>query len=99
MKKFLFFLTGVFFLYSCGTYKNAAYNSANNPASPNYADSNSWAVLPNNYPEVLSELLGDTTEKKADVFFVYPTLFTDKKDPAWNADVFSSSHRDQVVNQ
>ena len=99
MKKFLFFLTGVLFLHSCGTYKNAAYNSANNPTAPNYADSNSWAVLPNNYPEVLSELLGETTEKKADVFFVYPTLFTDKKDPAWNADVFSSSHRDQVLNQ
>ena len=99
MKKFLLFLAGVSLLYSCGTYKNTAYDPANNPAAPNYAESNSWAVLPDHYPDALSKLLGDTEAKKADVFFVYPTLFTDKKDPSWNADVFSTSHRDQVVNR
>ncbi len=35
-------------------------------------------------------------DKNADVFYVYPTLFTDKKNSAWNADIGLSTVRDQV---
>ena len=41
---------------------------------PDYSNSNSWAVLPDNLPNEISIFKNDTNDKKADVFFIYPTL-------------------------
>ena len=47
------------------------------------------------YP-VKKEKKKSKKEKKADVFFVYPTLLTDKKIKDWNANIWSSSVRQDV---
>lgn len=78
-------------------YKTSSFEQTSVPATPNYADETFWAVLPENYPEELTSITGIYTPKEADVFFIYPTLLTDKKDPAWNADIQKEDIRKAVI--
>jgi hypothetical protein len=94
--KWLLIVLGAFLL-SCSSAKIIPFSSVKTPKSPDYSKNESWAVLPGQYPESLSELLGPTSDKEVDVFFIYPTLFSDKKDPAWNADIYRSDIREEVV--
>ena len=76
------------FFAACKTnYDSVAFDQNKTPAKPDYSKTESWAVLPSNYPEDLIPLIKEKASKRADVFFVYPTLFTDKKNSNWNADV------------
>ena len=77
-------------------YQSMDFDEKNLPARPNYAESKSWAVLPGKYPLVLRNYEKIKNEKKADVFYIYPTLLTDKKIKDWNADVWTSSIRQGV---
>ncbi|MGB2245977.1 MAG: DUF3089 domain-containing protein [Flavobacteriaceae bacterium] len=98
MKKNFLFLIAFMLLNSCKTaYKTAAFEDTPVPTSPNYADQRYWAVLPSEYPEELIEITGKAQPKNTDVFFVYPTLLTDKKDPVWNADVHRNEIREKVI--
>jgi len=55
------------------------------PEKPDYQNESSWVVLPSKYTQKLKELTPNSTvELEADVFYVYPTLITDKKDIRWN---------------
>ena len=81
------------------TYTTASFDATPQPTPPNYADAAYWAVLPNSYPQALIEIIGEFEEKDTDVFFVYPTLLTDKKDPSWNADIQRKDIRESVINQ
>ena len=58
----------------------------NSPDAPVYSDNENWAVLPNQWPDELNAVVTNFEEKKADVFYIYPTLFTDKKNSQWNAE-------------
>ena len=72
------------------------------PSKPNYAASISWAVFPGKYPLVLQgfdKFDKIDNPKKADVFYVYPTLLTDKKNKDWNANVWTSSIRQDVFQK
>ncbi len=80
-------------------YKTAAFEETVIPNAPNYADERYWAVLPESYPAELTQITGEFVEKSADVFFVYPTLLTDKKDPSWNADIAREDIRKKVLSQ
>ena len=95
--KWLIIILGVFLL-SCGSTKIVPFDSADIPNSPDYSRSESWAVLPGQYPTTLSEVVGVQDSKPIDIFFIYPTLFSDKKDPAWNADIYRSDIREQVIS-
>ncbi len=95
---YLFVLVAVLTLASCGAVKLAPFDQTPLGQSPDYAIKESWAVLPGAYPSALSEVVGEYVTKAADVFFIYPTLFSDKKDPHWNADVFDSIIRQEVIN-
>lgn len=100
MKKSTPLLIALSLLSSCKTtYKTASFASTAVPAAPDYTQSINWAVLPGQYPEALKEITGDYVPKDVDVFFVYPTLLTDKKDPAWNADIKREDLRKKVVAQ
>ena len=67
--------------------------------SVNYATTSNWAVQPNNIPKVLLPYLKDTTNNsKADVFYVYPTLFLDKKDERWNIPIDDTSFRKKIID-
>jgi len=86
------------FLLSCSSAKIVSFHLVNTPKNPDYSKSESWAVLPGQYPGSLSEIVGETSIKPIDVFFIYPTLFSDKKDPAWNADIYRSDIREEVIS-
>ena len=77
-------------------YQSMDFDEKNLPARPNYAESKSWAALPGKYPLVLQNFDKIKNEKKADVFYIYPTLLTDKKIKDWNADVWTPSIRQGV---
>ncbi|MGB0790119.1 MAG: DUF3089 domain-containing protein [Flavobacteriaceae bacterium] len=94
--KWLLIILSVFLL-SCGSTKIVPFDSVDTPKSPDYSKSESWAVLPGQYPTPLSEVIGVQDLKPIDVFFIYPTLFSDKKDPAWNADIYRSDLREEVI--
>lgn len=67
--------------------------------SVNYANSANWAVHPNNFPQVLIQYLKDTSiSSKADVFYVYPTLFLDKKDERWNIPIDDTIFRKKIID-
>ena len=100
MNRTILFFAATLLLNSCKPlYKTAPFEETIIPNAPNYADERFWAVLPDNYPPELKEITGDFEEKQTDVFFVYPTLLTEKKDPSWNADIARNDIRDKVLSQ
>ena len=77
------------------------FSSASIPSAPDYSDQNNWASLPTKIDAAdsipkNSNLKELQSTAKADVFFIYPTIFT--KEPTtkylWNADL-----KDQELNQ
>ena len=84
-------------LNSCGllrednnqiNYKSLNFEKYNPPKEPTYTDLKDWLV----HPEKESKnnfLSANTNLKRADVFFIVPTLFQDKKETSWNSDVYN----------
>lgn len=58
---------------------------------PDYSNLNYWAATPFKYDpsdNVPSDLKNESRDSLADVFFIYPTTYTDEKMPmGWNADI------------
>lgn len=83
-----------FYISSCTTQKYIRaidYNFKSNSSKPDYSNSNYWAAFPfkydpsDNNPSDLNHELRDSL---ADVFFIHPTTYTEKKMPmGWNADI------------
>lgn len=104
----MYFIRGwVFFvvaglLFSCNRQQVAAGSSApanhTGPASIDYSDSRNWAALPDmkdlsdSVPAPLKA--GYTKDNRVDVFFIYPTSYTDFLGSEWNA-----SLEDSVLNR
>jgi hypothetical protein len=63
-----------------------------------YSSSNNWAVLPGNYPTNLKEYTVQNPQDSIDVFYVYPTLISSKKDKRWNVPIDDSIQRNKVIN-
>lgn len=106
LKKYYFFklisICCLFILIGCkSTFTNvtAPFSLKKIPEVPNYQNEDSWAVLPTKYTKKLKELAPDSIAKlKADVFYVYPTLITDKKDSRWNVAITDSIQNAKVLN-
>ena len=97
MKRFYYFLSLLLIVcFSCKvTYNSIPFDENNVADPPNYKDSSYWAVLPDKIPtQLIPFYKSESKDTQADVFFVYPTLLTDKKDTAWNADT-----NDTIFNQ
>ena len=77
-------------------YKTSVFNEDKTPAKPIYSNIKSWAAMPGSYPQTLIDITGEHSEKKADVFYVYPTLFSDRENPAWNADIYDPNFRKEI---
>ncbi len=94
-------LLTVLFLVGCkSTYKTQEFRLADVPKEPNYHLLSSWAVLPNKYTEdfkVFASQQIDTLQ--ADVFYVYPTVFTDKKDIRWNVPMDDAEQNQSVLGK
>ncbi len=92
-------LTGSLLLTGCkSTYKTLSFDETKIPEAPDYANEDFWAVLPDKHPLELKNVIGSKTEaKRADVFFIYPTILTDRKNTAWNADIRDPEIRKDVL--
>lgn len=100
MKKYIFILVLTVLSSSCKTpYRTTSFETTPIPSVPDYANQYYWAVLPDQYPDALKEITNTQETKTTDVFFVYPTLLTDKKEPLWNADVDRADLRQDVIDQ
>ena len=88
-----------FFVMSCkGNYKVVSYDSQNIPNPPKYDTAEAWAVLPEVYPEQIKFFTNNHEPKLADVFYIYPTLLTEKKNTQWNAAIDQKEVRQEVLN-
>lgn len=97
--KFLTLFLLVFLVGCKSSYETINFEKQNIPAAPNYADENSWAVLPSKYPEGLKKYTSaKIKDLKADVFYVYPTLLMDKKDLRWNAPIDDEIQNNAIIN-
>ena len=96
-----FYTLFFFFIFiNCKTaYKTSAFDEGSIPAKPSYSQNESWAVLPGKYPKDLIQITGDYIEKQADVFYIYPTLFSDRKNPSLNADIFDEDFRKEIIQK
>lgn len=87
-------------LYESNTpiiYKSQSFESIKSPVAPNYESLNSWAVHPKNKPDVLVSFESEEPKLAVDVFFIYPTLHSDKQEPSWNADIYNQNTRNLVL--
>lgn len=69
-------------------YKYLDFEDYNPPKEPTYTDLEDWLV----HPEKQSEndfLSVNTNLRRADVFFIVPTLYQDRKETSWNSDVYN----------
>lgn len=93
MRTQLFFLLGCVFLCltSCGVqYRSTTFSTTTTEVS--YENKSNWAVYAGKNVQG-AHIAGDVGTQQADVFYVYPTLLTDKKDPRWNAPI-----NDSIIN-
>ena len=87
-------------LYESNTpiiYKSQSFETIKSPLAPNYESLNSWAVHPKNKPDVLVSFESEEPKLAVDVFFIYPTLHSDKQEPSWNADIYNQNTRNLVL--
>ena len=83
---------------------DAPFNSQNSPSIPDYSELKNWAAHPevsdfaDKIPNNKLGLKDDQGSAKADVFFIYPTLYLNKpnKSDAWNADVFDEKLNSEI---
>ena len=80
-------------------YQTSDFNVETAPPTPDYSLDKNWAVLPDQVPPSLEDFMDESNTKKADVFFIYPTLFTDKKNSSWNSDYTNTDIRNEVIEK
>ena len=87
-KLILFFCCTIF--TACKTkYATKEFKVLQTPLSPNYNILESWAAHPDKNDSIIDVFYTSAKQNlKADVFYIYPTLLTNKKNDAWNSDVF-----------
>ena len=85
---------------SCKTnYNTVEFRLKDIPPAPDYSKIESWAVLPNLWNKSLEEVAGTPEKKRADVFYIYPTLFSNKKSSCWNANISDPQIRKDVIEK
>ncbi|CAA0261801.1 conserved hypothetical protein [Tenacibaculum maritimum] len=90
-----------FIFFNCrSTYQTQPFNTSHIPTRPNYENESTWAVLPNKYNAELKKFSPkDRKLLKADVFYIYPTLLTDKKDKRWNISTSDPIQHKKILNR
>ena len=96
-RKLAVIFTVILIIQSCGllkednnqiNYKSLHFEDYNPPKEPTYVDLEDWLVHPEKQSE--NEFLSvNTNLKRADVFFIVPTLYQDRKETSWNSDVYN----------
>ncbi|OGS74003.1 MAG: hypothetical protein A3F91_14070 [Flavobacteria bacterium RIFCSPLOWO2_12_FULL_35_11] len=86
-------------LGSCKSAVVPTFSAQQQPLSPNYGNVETWAILPDSYPENLKHWQTNTTGLDADIFYIYPTLNIEKKDLRWNVPVTDSIQNIKVIDK
>ena len=74
---------------------NTAYNQ-----QIDYSEISNWAIHPENKNDQLKKYINDSSIiEKADVFYIYPTVFLDRKDPRWNIEIEDSIQKWNIDNR
>ena len=90
----------LWFITGCKiSYKTYDFEKSPEIAKPNYSENDSWAVLPDNFPDEISQFKIDGEKKEADVFFIYPTLIDARNQREWNSDIWNKEIREDVINR
>jgi len=90
----------LWFITGCKlTHNTYEFEKSPEIAEPDYSNENSWAVLPNKLPIQLIDIVKSKFEKKADVFFIYPTLIDGKNQKEWNSNIWDEEIRLDVLNR
>ena len=97
--KIAVFFVALILLGSCKSALVPTFSAQQQPAVPNYENMETWAVLPDFYPENLKHWQTKTTDLEADIFYIYPTLNIEKKDVRWNVPVTDSIQNIKVINK
>ncbi len=69
-------------------YKTTDFDKHPKPKQPTYLNLDDWLVHPEKKSE-LTFLNKNNGFMKVDVFFIVPTLFTDRKNINWNSDIYN----------
>jgi hypothetical protein len=98
---FILFIFSLGWIASCSpkiSGRKINYQFQSKDHRPDYSDLNYWAASPLKYDpsdNVPKDFKGKTKDSAADVFFIYPTTYTDKQMPnGWNADI-----DDEAINK
>ena len=99
-RNYLFLIVIFIFFSGCKTkYATKDFIFSEAPSKPDYSKLKSWAAHPEkNYSIIDLFYNEDQNSLKADVFYIYPTLLTDKKDSSWNSDLDNEKQKQQVKN-
>tara|TARA_R110000787_G_scaffold70646_8_gene157051 strand:- start:5229 stop:6233 length:1005 start_codon:yes stop_codon:yes gene_type:complete len=89
------------FLVGCkSTFQTQSFQPENIPLEPNYNLSSSWAVLPSKYTDEFHEFTSKEIDTlQVDVFYVYPTLISDKNDTRWNTPIDDVKQKEKVLGK
>ncbi|WP_299712511.1 DUF3089 domain-containing protein [uncultured Tenacibaculum sp.] len=101
MRNLFYLLSIILITTSCrSTYKTQTFRTTDIPKAPNYNEESSWAVLPSKYQDNFKTYASNRLDTlKADVFYVYPTLNTSKKDIRWNVPITDEEQNNIVLNK
>ncbi len=101
MKKIVILISFFIVFIACNAARNRVdYKVPANRTAPNYDLEKNWAVLPNKYTKDFNEFASKKQDTlKADVFYVYPTLNSEKKDLRWNVPIEDKKQQAKVLNR
>lgn len=94
------------FLGSCGLlsesnkpteYSSSLFSNFEISDPPNYELYKSWAVHPKIDSNILSEFKSKEKKLPVDIFFIYPTMLSDKNDTSWNANIYDTKTRNYIL--
>ena len=94
------------FLGSCGLlsesnkpteYSSSLFSNFEISDPPNYELYKSWAVHPKIDSNILSEFKSKEKKLPVDIFFIYPTMLSDKNDTSWNANIYDTKARNYIL--
>ncbi len=103
MKYLPFTIFSLLLVCSCNRQLPSAFDNNQIPSAPDYSNEKYWAALPTTEDAadvVLADGLQDwQAEAKADVFFLYPTIYgVQTKGDNWNADVNDAELNEKIDN-
>ncbi len=71
----------------------------NSQIPADYSNSDHWVISPEHDTSLHKAFINDTSLiAYADVFYVYPTVYLDKKEKDWNISIDNQEQRDRAIN-